>query len=228
MNRNANMLASVALAFILVSLICACSPRSKTESRANNKSSTSTTMSSQTISASEMQSRQETMLRAIKREAQWSKLTNLSAVLLRPGESELRLWADFVTSTRCFDLKDKNGKKRAVFISAEITHPPSRTGQAPRVLPVHTVLNAPQSGWLEFDRYLKEQGIEYPLRFSLDDKHSSDPDEGSIVIEMKSGANYSMVFFPLFTETADGKRALEVCRKIEQEFHIKLGCGTGS
>jgi len=184
---------------------------------------------SQTISPKEMQLRKEIMLRAIEREAVWSRLTNLKDVALQPEESETRVWVGFaLMNTPCFILKDVNGQKSAVFISAKVSRPASASDRKPRVLPVHTVLSAPSSGWPEFDRYLKEQGVEYPLRFSFDNRHSGDPDEESIVIEMKSGANYSMVFFPLFTETADGKRALEVCRKIEQEFHIKLGCGTGS
>ena len=227
MKSYANMWILVATAFFSSALASGCSSRSEeAESRASNNNLVVET-SSQTVAVRDMQAKQEAMLRAIKREAIWSKLRNLKEVSLRPGDSETRVWVGFaLMNTPCFILKEVNGQKSAVFISAKVSRRES-SDRKPRVLPVHTVLSAPQSGWLEFDKYLKEQGVEYPLRLSLDDKHTGDPDEETLVIEIKSGSMYSMIFFPVFTETADGKRALEVCRKIEQEFQIKLGCGNG-
>jgi len=92
--------------------------------------------------------------------------------------------------------------------SAEIVSPRFVTrGRSVTVLPFRTKLDAPRSGWATFDGYLREQGVTNPLRFALDNKHVIDPDEGSIVIETKIGPDYSMIFFPLGTESDDGKRS---------------------
>lgn len=93
-------------------------------------------------------------------------------------------------------------------------------------MPVKKQVPAPQSGWPALDSYLKEHGMTNPLRFSLDNQHVIDPDEGAIVIEVKTGSAYSMVFFPFGTQTGDGKRAFQICRKVEQEFGIRLRCAS--
>ena len=86
-------------------------------------------------------------------------------------------------------------------------------------------LESPKSGWNEFAEFIKKQGIDIPMRLSLDDQYMPDPDEESIAIEAKSHGNYGMVFYTLSTKSEDGHKALEVCRRIQQEFGITLGCG---
>jgi len=62
------------------------------------------------------------------------------------------------------------------------------------------------------------------MKLSLDDQYLPDPDEEAIAIEVKSPGNYEMVFYTLSTRSEDGHKALQVCRKIEQEFGIMMGC----
>jgi hypothetical protein len=83
-------------------------------------------------------------------------------------------------------------------------------------------LSAPSSGQDEFERFLKDQGIDSPIKLSLDDRETPGPDEETIVIEVKSGPIYSMVFFPSNTETEDGKKAWAVWEKIKREFNIGM------
>ena len=69
-----------------------------------------------------------------------------------------------------------------------------------------------------------DQGIDSPLKLSLDNEHVVDPDEESIVVEVKSGTLYSMVFFSLSPGNADGRKVVAVCRMVEREFNVIMGC----
>ena len=87
-------------------------------------------------------------------------------------------------------------------------------------------LNQPKSGWLYFKNYLEEQGIKHPLKLSLDKKDIPVTDGGAIIWEIKSGSNYDIVFYERFsTNTIDGKKAIAICRNVNEEFSIGLPCG---
>ena len=205
--------------FFLVTLVYACSPRGNGQEKPYVPSPTST--SQPTVSTQEMQLREEAMRRTLKREANWSKLENLEELSLTPLRSETRVWVGFDgAETPCFIVRSEGTQKSATLISAQFIR---RDGKV-TATPVRTELTAPRSGWSGFETYLKDQGVTNPLKFSLDNVHVVDPDEGSIVIETKSDSAYSMVFFPLGTETEDGKRALQVCKRVEQEFGISMRC----
>jgi len=164
------------------------------------------------------------MKRVLRTQAEWAKLRDLEELSLAKDQSETRICVGFDgAETPCLVLRSDGVQETAEMVSPRFFSRKDKT----TVLPSLTKLNAPKSGWVAFDQYLKEQGITIPLRFVLDDKHIIDPDEGSIVIETKTGPDYGMIFFPLGTETEDGKRALGICRKVEQEFGISMRCGEG-
>jgi hypothetical protein len=90
-------------------------------------------------------------------------------------------------------------------------------------------LDPPKSGWDEFEKFLKAQGIDSPMRLSQESsQYIRSPDMQVIVIEVKSGDGYSMVFFHLDNKSDDAQRALSVCRRIEQDFYINMYCGSPS
>ena len=178
-------------------------------------------MSHPTVASEEMQSRKEAMRRTLKREAKWANLEDLEEHSQTPLHSETRIWVGFDgAETPCFIVRSDATQKSATLISARFVR---RDGKV-KATPVRTELTAPQSGWSSFETNLKDQGVTNPLKFSLDNLHMVDPDEGSIVIETKSGSAYSMVFFPLGTQTEDGNRAFQICQKVEQEFGISMRC----
>ncbi len=63
------------------------------------------------------------------------------------------------------------------------------------------------------------------MKLSFDERYAPDPDEEAMAIEIKSNGKYELVFYTLSTRSEDGHKALEVCRRIEQEFKVKMGCG---
>jgi hypothetical protein len=178
-----------------------------------------------TVSPIEMQLRVEDMRRDLADQHKWARLPNLEEFSLAKGQSETRICVGFDgAETPCFLLRSDGTQQTGELISAKFV----RRGGNVTVLPIRKKLNAPKSGWAAFDQYLRGHGLTHPLRFAPDNKHVIDPDEGSIVIEMKTGADYSMISFPLGTETEDGKRALAICRKIETEFSVNIRCGSST
>jgi hypothetical protein len=62
------------------------------------------------------------------------------------------------------------------------------------------------------------------VNLSPDKSTEPDNDEEMIIIEVKSGAVYNMAFFFVRSETADARKAMSVCHKVEEEFEIRMGC----
>lgn len=140
------------------------------------------------------------------------------------AETEIRFWVGFgMAYPRCFIMKELKGKREAFYIAPKVIG--SKAGARGEVPVAQLALESPKSGWDEFAKFIKEQGIASPMKLSLDYQHVPDPDEESIAIEVQSHRRYQMVFYALSTKNEDGQKALLVCRKIEQEFGITLGCG---
>jgi len=164
------------------------------------------------------------MQQAIKRESSKLRIQNLKEDSANPGP-ETRIWVGFgVFHPRCLILKGTTGKRTAVYLGTNEGAGPAANSAKSRDIITNTVLNAPISGWDKFDRFLIDQGIDSPLKLSLDNEHVDDPDEESIVVEVKSGTLYSMVFFTLSPENADGRKVIAVCRMVEREFNVIMGC----
>jgi hypothetical protein len=205
--------------------------------KVNSQTSSSTNLANNSISigtqsrpddlkrGKDSQTQYEAIQNRIKGEYLKLKIMNLKEAV-SDSENETRIWVGFgLTYSRCLVLKHLNGKQKAFYIGPNIIGSKAEMDMKGEVLITETVLDDPQSGWGELDRFLKEQGVDSPIKLSLDEQHMPDPDEQYIVVETKSGALYSMVFFSLYTETEDGQKALKVCRRMEQEFNVRMGCG---
>lgn len=167
------------------------------------------------VQAHRPESEYESMLRAIQRESKKLGLRSLSEAAASSAP-EVRIWVGFgLAYPRCLVLKLDKGQEAAMFYTARRGKQTTITGSS---------LNPPKSGWAALKTLLKERGITSPLTFALDDKQIPDADEELLAIEIASRGSYSMVFFPTVTQTSDGKRALEVCKTLEREFSIEMGC----
>jgi hypothetical protein len=167
-----------------------------------------------------LQAQVEVIQGAIKRESLKLKINNLRDSV-SDAETEIRIWVGFgMLYLRCFMMKELNGRREAFYIAPK-TNGDKTEGEVPMT---KLSLGSPKSGWNEFAEFIKKQGVDSPMKLSLDAKYLPDPDEESIAIEAKSHGNYEMVFYTLSTKSEDGQKALQVCRKIEQEFGIKMGC----
>ena len=161
---------------------------------------------------------------ALKHESERLRIKNLSDSGSDSG-TETRIWVAFgLRYPRCLILKSIDKKKaKAVYITANGIRGGVATTPEGGFIHQNT-LGAPKAGWDNLDKFLKDQGVSSPIQLSLDEQHLDDPDEESIVIEVKSGTQYSLVFFSRYTETADGRKAVAVCQRIEEEFKIRMGC----
>jgi hypothetical protein len=159
---------------------------------------------------------------AIQRESLKLKINNLRDTASE-AETEIRIWVGFgMLYPRCFIMKELNGRREAFYIAPKtIGGKKDVQGEVPMT---KLSLESPKSGWNEFAEFIKKQGVDSPMKLSLDAQYLPDPDEESIAIESKSHGNYEIVFYTLSTKSEDGQKALQVCRKIEQEFGIKMGC----
>lgn len=155
---------------------------------------------------------------AIKRESLQLKIGNLKDSQSKGGK-EIRMWVGFgILVSRTFIMRELDGKQEALFITAK---PGNRKGE---ITMAKFPLAPPKSGWNEFAEFLRNHGIDSPLKLSLDERHEPDPDEEAIAIEVKSDAGYELVFYLLSSKTENARKAFDVCQKIEQEFGIQMGC----
>lgn len=174
----------------------------------------------------DLQGRYETLQYLLKQESLKLSIEDLREAKLSDGESEIRIWLGFgLAYPRCFMLRNLNGREEAAFIGPRKVSFDARSVGNAQVLMPKIPLGPPRIGWPQFDQLLKQQGFGSPIQLTLDESYTADPDEEIIVVEAKSGASYSMVFFPVFTESVDGRKALAVCKMIEQQFAIRVGCG---
>ena len=83
----------------------------------------------------------------------------------------------------------------------------------------------PRSGWEPLQNYLKTNQIRVPLVYSFDSTESLPiVDEGSIALEVNEGGRYGFVEYGQFTESSDGRTILDICKRVEDEFQVTLGC----
>ena len=158
----------------------------------------------------------QSMQRGLKNEALKVKINNLTDAVRQPG-TEIRIWVGFgLLYPRCFIMTERNGRRAAFHITAKRVGGSISTPKVP--------LESPKSGWSEFAEFIKKQGIDSPLKLSFDREILFDPDEEAIAIEIKSPGKYEMIFYDYDTKSQDGVKAMEVCRRIDQEFGIMMGC----
>jgi hypothetical protein len=150
---------------------------------------------------------------------------NLQPLTENQSQDEIRFWVGFgLITPRCFTLKRVKGAEESMYYATTSKRLPDAVPLRYQVENIATALASPKSGWTNLNGFLKTNGIDYPVGLKSDFNYLADPDGEMIVIEIKSAGAYSMVFFPTNTESPDGLKARSVCKKIEDEFNIKMGC----
>jgi hypothetical protein len=181
---------------------------------ASNEAKTAEPFSASAVAyKSEQQFQAELIREELKRASLKLRLEDLPELQLGATESETRIWVGFgLLVPRCFVFKYVNGMHQAQFLTVQ------------RFRANTYSLTPPQSGWLTLEQTLKSSGVRPPLKLKPDFEHLPDPDEEVIAVELKSGDEYYLMYYPLATETQDGKKVVELCRTIEQEFGLRMGC----
>lgn len=199
-----------------------CSPRSKISNNSPGGAGNLSTPADKLKVRKDLQSRYEDMLIAVKSESAKLGVSSLNDSPEEPG-TEVRVLVGFgLAHPRYFILKNRSGTNEAFLITAKVVGGKAAMDGKGGLLSTKITLSAPSSGWDEFERFLKDQGIESPIKLLLDDRDTPDPDQETIVVEVKSGSDYSMVFFPSNTESEDGKKAWAAWEKIKREFNIRM------
>lgn len=224
----------ISILIVFVFLMNQCSSNIKdTNLQSNNKNlSTNTRVSNEKLSDSgkakkdfDHSAMDEIWEHEIKSESKRSNIPNLKEVNLLASEVEMRIWVGFGRLyPRCFIMNTSNKTYKAYYISPKKVDIKTGGHVQEKVLMKKTMLKTPVSGWNKFTDFLKEQGIGNSIELSLDKEDSNDLDGEYIVIELKKGSYYSWIFFPVDTESTDGQKVLNVCKRIEQDFKVTMGC----
>lgn len=169
--------------------------------------------------------RYEVMRREIKLASEKLAVENLKDSI--HDKDEIRVWVGFgLTYPRCFILRFVEEERQATYLTIRPIRRRASGGEKVEGVVTKVALGIPKSGWDEFEKFLKSRGIDSPIRLSRESsQYTPSPDGQSIAIEVKFGAAYSMVFFHLDNKSEDAQKALNVCRRIEQEFSIEMYCG---
>jgi len=144
----------------------------------------------------------------------------------RDTPEEIRIWVGFgIILPTCLVLTRTGNASQATFVAPKLGADKAELDSKGHVIYAKNILGSPKSGWEGLHRFLKEQGIGSPMRLAPERHYTIDPDETFIAIEVRSGAEYCMVFFPTVDEETDAKKALGACRRLQSEFGINMGCG---
>ncbi len=169
----------------------------------------------------------EKMLEMIAGLSKQAGISNLREAKLADSETEIRIWKAFgLAYPRCFILNIQKDASNAFILAPKVMKGKAIFDRKGEPIYIKTALESPRSGWEEVISYLKEQGIDSSVKLSLDQRYVPEPDAEEIIIEVKTGSQYSMVHYIEFTESKDGKKALNICQRIENEFGKKIGCGS--
>jgi len=166
----------------------------------------------------------EQMLLQVTRLAKEVGIPNLKDANLSDAQTQFRLWMGLgLITPRCFMLKIDNGNPTASFATVKIV---GNKGVFLNGNPVYVnaPLNAPHSGWATFLAFLRQNGIDTSINIALDKHYKPDPDQESLILEMKTGSRHTLVHYINSTVADDSKKAFAVCEQIQNEFDIQVGC----
>lgn len=222
----------VCLIGLLISFGYQCSPRSSqdeqaaTHSRTRLEPSPTPQVYNDTKKMEEdVKNRYESVLLLLDRESQ--KLGIPSLRTRKHSGTEIRVWIGFgLAYARGFIFERQQERREATFVGPRVTDGRAAKDMQGKVLLFKSPLGVPRSGWSEFESFLKQMEIDSPIGLAVDKEYIAVPDAEKIVIEIKSQNDYSMVFYSLYTKSEDGKKALRLCAKIEEQFGIRMGCST--
>ena len=221
-------LAAVIIALVVfVSWWSQCSSNSKSDSKAISSNNSANQKPSPDVGEKrekELRSQYEAMKNDIRRASRKLGIENLSDSSSGTTD-EIRVWLGFgLIYPRCFILTNVQGARQARYLAPKVVGGRTKSDKKGDVVFAKNVVGTPKSGWDKLDGFLREQGIDSSIKLAAESQHTIDPDEQVIAIEVRSGSTYSMVFFHSGNEGMDAQKALNVCRRLESEFNVKMDC----
>jgi hypothetical protein len=170
--------------------------------------------------------RYDEMLKTIAGYSKQMGIGELRKAKIPDSDTEVRIWHGFGLATPiCLVLKIQDGNSVAYRMAVEIVNDKGVMDKNGEFVYVKADMQSPRSGWNEVISYLKSQGVLPSIKLSLNNTvETRGTDEEFIVIEARTGLQYSMVFYPDSTMSQDGQSAFNICRRIENEFGVRVGC----
>lgn len=141
-----------------------------------------------------------------------------------PADFELRIWSDQETLLHCLLISNKDGKWEASMLTGDLMLD-RRTGYQ-YLKKTKSLKNfSPKSGWKEISDVFSSRGIRFPFSYKIDEVNMPpEPDEGLVKVELRSDKQYGLAFYQKLSDSDDAKKIIELCRWLQDEFDIDLGC----
>ena len=165
----------------------------------------------------------ETIEEILKKDSKTFGIENLKEKR-NSSDFEIRIWSDEVTFLHCLLVSNRDGKWKASMLTGDMVLN-RRTGYL-YLKKTKSLKNlSPKSGWKDVSDMFSSKGIRFPFSYKIDDVNEpSGPDEGLVKLELRSERQYGLVFYQKFSDSDDAKKAIELCRWLQDEFSIDLGC----
>ena len=142
-----------------------------------------------------------------------------------PGEFELRFWSSPGLAFPTCLIVTRTGRDWEARLLSSRVEDMSQADKSGRIPVSETKGLKPNSGWNLLENLLQENGVVVPMRFAPESHNAPPiPDEGEVFLEVKENNKYDVVGYRAFTENPDGKRALDLCSQLEEEFNVSIGC----
>jgi hypothetical protein len=140
------------------------------------------------------------------------------------SDFEIRIWSDQETLLHCLLISNKDGKWKASMLTGDLMLN-RRTGYQ-YLKKTKSLKNlSPKSGWKEVSDVLFSKGVRFPFSYKIDEVNKPPaPDEGLVKLELRSEKQYGLAFYQKFSDSDDAKKAIELCRWLQDEFGTDLGC----
>lgn len=140
------------------------------------------------------------------------------------SDSEFRIWSDDEVFLHCLLISKKDEKWKASMLTGEIMVN-RRTGNT-YLKKTKSLMNlSPKSSWNEISNILFSKGIRFPFLYKIDEVNKPpEPDEGLVILEFNSEKQYGLAFYQKFSDSDDAKKIIELCKRLQDEFNVDLGC----
>ena len=140
------------------------------------------------------------------------------------SDFEFRIWSDQETLLHCLLISNKDEKWKASMLTGDMMLN-RRTGSLFLKKTKFLKNLSPKSGWKEVSDGFFSKCIRFPLSYKIDEVNEPPaPDEGLVKLEFRSENQYGLVFYQKFSDSDDAKKTIELCRWLQDEFNVDLGC----
>lgn len=140
------------------------------------------------------------------------------------SDFEVRIWSDQETLLHCLLISNKDGRWKASMFTGDMMLN-RQTGYTYLKKTKSSKNLSPKSGWKEVSDGLFGRGIRFPFSYRIDEANKPpEPDEGLVKLELRSEKQYGLVFYQKFSDSDDAKKIIELCKWLQDEFDIDLGC----